>query len=224
MSHPMPLVADPPSPPKTSAPASQAKAKKRGWVKWTGLILGAGTLYLAIETVATFATKHAKAEGKADVAIVLGASAWKGTPSKVLASRADEAIRLYQNGQVKEVLFTGGAGKGDTSSEAEAARNYAVMRGLPLSATLVETRSTNTYQNLLFSVPLVQAHRYQSAFLVSDGLHLRRATVMAADLGFHARPAPCHTLFRSPGVQLRFASHELVELVKYRLSAPFLPK
>jgi uncharacterized SAM-binding protein YcdF (DUF218 family) len=220
----MPLVVDPPSPVEKPVSASPVKAKKRGWVKWSGLIFGAACLYVGAEGVATLETKHAKAEGTADVAIVLGASAWKGTPSKVLASRVEESVRLYKAGRVRKVIFTGGSAKGDPSSEAEAARNYAVAQGVAPQDTLVETSSTSTYENLLNAATIYRAQGFKSAFLVSDGLHLHRASAMAADLGLATRPAPCRTLFRSAGVQARFATHELVELLKYRLSAPFLPK
>lgn len=220
----MPPVADPPRPSESPVVVASAPAKRRGWVKWTALTLGVVSLYIAVEGLATVATKYARAEGKADVAIVLGASAWKGNPSKVLASRVDESVRLYRHGQVKKVVFTGGSAKGDPSSEAEAARDYAVAQGVPSGDTLVENTSTNTYENLLNAAGLMRASGYTSAFLVSDGLHLHRAAVMAGELGLDARPAPCRTLFRSPGIQARFAFHELAELLKFRLSAPFLPK
>lgn len=220
----MPLVADPPSPTASPVATPSATPKRRGWVKWTALVSGVLAVYLAGESAAILATSHARATGTADAAIVLGASAWKGTPSKVLASRVDEAVRLYKAGQVKKVIFTGGSAKGDPSSEAEAARAYALSKGLPSGAALVETRSTSTYENLLYTLPIARDKGYRTVFLVSDGLHLHRAEVMAAGLGLNARPAPCQSLFRSAGIKARFASHELVELVKFRLSSPFLPK
>ena len=65
-------------------------------------------------------------EGQADAAVVLGAAAWFTRPSPVFEERIKHALDLYKEGRVRAIVFTGGVGRGDTRSEAEVARNYAL--------------------------------------------------------------------------------------------------
>ncbi|MFN7142845.1 MAG: YdcF family protein [Myxococcota bacterium] len=61
--------------------------------------------------------------------MVLGAAVVGDTPSAVYAARIDHAVGMYHDDRVARLIFTGGTGPGDTSSEAEAGRAYAVARG-----------------------------------------------------------------------------------------------
>ncbi|MCG8516669.1 MAG: YdcF family protein [Pseudomonadales bacterium] len=129
----------------------------------------------------------------ADAAIVLGAAVWNGKPSPVFQERINHAIKLYQSGQVKKVVFTGGVGVGDKKSEAQAAKEYAVSHGVPARDILLEDRSTITQENLAFSSPLLAANGLSVVLIVSDPLHMKRAMTMADDLGLNALPSPTET-------------------------------
>lgn len=68
---------------------------------------------------------------------------------------ARRAAQLYFQGYAPRVLFSGGLGRNTramwTRSEAEHFREVAVAEGVPESAILLETQSTNTGENLVFS-------------------------------------------------------------------------
>ena len=53
--------------------------------------------------------------------VVLGAAQYLGRPSPVLRARLDHAIELWRRGLAPRVIFTGGFGDHDTTSEAAVA-------------------------------------------------------------------------------------------------------
>src|SRR5678809_312019 len=67
-----------------------------------------------------------------DAIVVLGAAQYVGRPSPVLRARLDHALDLWQRGLAPRLIFTGGTGVGDTTSEAAVSRIYALK---PVSYT-----------------------------------------------------------------------------------------
>ncbi|WP_423005785.1 YdcF family protein [Undibacterium sp. JH2W] len=155
---------------------------------------------------------------KADAAIILGASVWKDKPSPVFVERINYGIQLYQSGQVTHLIFTGGLSKGDTLSEAAAARQYAIAAGVPASQILIEEVSKNTYQNLQQACKLMQVNQFKSSMVVSDPLHMKRAMSMAQDLHLHATSAATPTsLYVGWSAKGQFLLYESLFYVKYKL-------
>ncbi len=145
-----------------------------------------------------------------DCAIVLGAAAYGPKPSPVLEERIRHAITLYQDGTVRWLLFTGGHGTGAEMAESEVARKFAMAHGVPAAAILIETYSRSTFGNLMAAKTIMQAKSLQSAILVSDPLHLKRASAMAADLKITAVTSPTPTSrYRSLPARLGFFFREL---------------
>lgn len=69
----------------------------------------------------------------------------------------------------------------------------ATSEGVPNAAILTETKSRTTHQNLVEAKALMDAAGLDSANIVSDPLHLKRASAMARDLGLIAVPSPTPT-------------------------------
>src|SRR5689334_19860631 len=76
--------------------------------------------------------------------VVLGAAQYDGKPSPVLRARVDHAIELYRRRLAGRIIFTGGVGDRDTTSEAAVAQRYAIERGVPARAILIETVGRST--------------------------------------------------------------------------------
>jgi len=131
--------------------------------------------------------------GRAGAAIVLGAAQSGGDPSPVLHARLDHALDLYRRGQVRLIVLTGGAGRGNTASDAAAGKQYLLGRGLPAEALLTEEHSTSTWENLRDSAPLIQSNQIGAVVLVSDPFHMLRSLKMARDLGLIAYGSPTRT-------------------------------
>ena len=113
---------------------------------------------------------HAPAElpKHADAAVVLGAAAWGDKPSPVFRERINHAIALYQSERVEKLIFTGGTRKEGYPSEGEVARKFAIKQGIPSHDIIYETRSKDTYQNLVNTRLLMQKHKLQQVIIVSD--------------------------------------------------------
>ncbi len=73
---------------------------------------------------------------------------------------ACRAAQLYLDGFAPWVLFTGGVGRNTagrfSASEAEYFAQVALAMGVPESAILLETKSANTKENILFSQSLLE--------------------------------------------------------------------
>jgi uncharacterized SAM-binding protein YcdF (DUF218 family) len=155
----------------------------------------------------------------ADCAIVLGAAAYGAEPSPVFEERIKHAVELYRRGVVRKLVFTGGFGEGATHAESEVGAQYATGFGVPREAILTETRSRTTRQNLAEAKAVMDAAELNSAVIVSDPLHLKRAALMAEHIGIRAVTSPTPTSrYRSTGSQLRFLVREIYFLHHYRLS------
>jgi uncharacterized SAM-binding protein YcdF (DUF218 family) len=150
-------------------------------------------IWLAVLGFRIVAFGETRSSSRADVAIVLGAAAYGNRPSPVFEERIRHGIHLYKRGVVQKILFTGGRGKGADAAESAVARAYALARGVPAEAILVEDRSRTTKQNLVEAQRLMRSNGLQSALIVSDPLHLKRALRMAEGLGMEALPSPTPT-------------------------------
>ncbi|MEP3051228.1 MAG: YdcF family protein [Erythrobacter sp.] len=154
----------------------------------------------------------------ADTAIVLGAAVDDNQPSPVFAARIDQAVELYRKGAVQTLLFTGGKSDGDSLSEANAAREYAINAGIPARFVHLESRSRTTQQNLANAQAVMGNAGLETAVIVSDPLHLRRAMVMSDELGIDAQPYGARqTRYRSWRTKLPFVMREVYFLHHYWL-------
>lgn len=157
------------------------------FVTGLGMLFVTGFLAVAYKIV-QFSTQTSTHSG--DVAIVLGAAAWGNKPSPVYRERLQQAILLYEANQVHWIIFTGGSRETGFPSEAEVGKQFAVSHGVPIGATLVDTQSHTTWQNLAQAKTLMESAGLHTALLVSDPLHMKRAMAMAQDLGIPVEPAP----------------------------------
>lgn len=128
-----------------------------------------------------------------DVAIVLGAAVWDDEPSPVFKARIDHAIKLVQQGQVQRMIVTGGLAEGDTLSEGEAGKVYAVGQGVSADAIFVESQSRSTRENLANAQKIMRENGLQTAVIVSDPNHLLRAGMHADRLGLQHVLSPTST-------------------------------
>jgi uncharacterized SAM-binding protein YcdF (DUF218 family) len=155
--------------------------------------LGLGLVALAVLTVDILRYAEIRDPVPADAALILGAAVYGDQPSPVFVERIRHGVSLYQAGTVKALVMSGGLAEGDTLTEAEAARDWAVTQGVPETAILLEDQSRTTLQNITFSLPLLEQHGFEKILIVSDPLHMRRAMVMAHDAGVDALPSPTPT-------------------------------
>ena len=129
----------------------------------------------------------------ADAIIVLGAAQYQGTPSPVLRARLDHAIHLYHEDVAPTLILTGGYGVGDTISEAEVGRRYAIKAGVPHGRIIVERAGINTEQSMRTVARLMKGREIESAVVVSDRFHMLRLRIVAGRLGIRSYSSPTRT-------------------------------
>ena len=152
-----------------------------------------------------------------DAIVVLGAAQYDGRPSAVLRARLDHAIGLYRDGLAPVVVVTGGKAEGDRTTEAASARTYALSRGVPAGAILVEDEGRTTVDSLHRVAGLLDAERLTTALFVSDRTHMLRVLRIARDQGITAFGSPTATSPTDANVANRLEAtiHELGGLTLY---------
>ena len=129
----------------------------------------------------------------ADAIVVLGAAQYNGRPSAILRSRLDHGIALFEAGVAPYFVVTGGKAEGDRTTEAASARTYALSRGVPADAILVEDQGRTTRESLRGVAVVLRQHELSEAVFVSDRTHMLRVLRIAADEGIVAYGSPTTT-------------------------------
>lgn len=180
-------------------------------VKSVVLLIVLGWLVLIIAIISTGRRDEARSS---QAIIVLGAAQYDGHPSPVLKARLDHAISLWQRGLAPLLLFTGGKGMGDTTSEAAVSRRYAIARGVPAGVIEVEENGMTTSQSMHTVAAFVRTHPRQEVILVSDPFHMLRLSIIAERLGLVPYTSPTRTspISSNPDEQWRYIFSESMKV------------
>jgi uncharacterized SAM-binding protein YcdF (DUF218 family) len=154
----------------------------------------------------------------ADAIVVLGAAQYNGRLSAILRARLDHAIDLYEAGLAPYIVMTGGkGGPTDVTTEAESGRAYAIQRGVPATAILMENRGRTTLESLRGVAAVFRDQGLRGAVFVSDRSHMLRVLRIARDEGIAAYGSPTGTSPSDSSLDDRFRAtvHELGGLLLY---------
>ena len=153
-------------------------------------VAGSVLLYFVVSLVQVWNTgrddSFLQSRSTVDAIVVLGAAQYDGRPSPQLRARLDHVVTLWNLPAAPVVVVTGGKQTGDRFTEAEASRDYLVSRGLPVEVIVIESRGESTYQSLEAVRDEARVNQWQRVVLVSDPYHLKRAQLVAAELGMAA--------------------------------------
>jgi uncharacterized SAM-binding protein YcdF (DUF218 family) len=152
-----------------------------------------GVLLIGYTTFRIWQQGQADERRPADAIVILGAAQYDGTPSPVLRARLDHAIDLYRAGLAPTFVVTGGKARDDRTTEAAAARGYALRRGVPATAILSEDRGASTVESLETVGAMLRQRGLRSALFVSDRSHMLRVLRIARDQGIEAWGSPTTT-------------------------------
>lgn len=131
------------------------------------------------------AARCAPSTANAKAIVVLGARVLpSGRATPALQHRAETGAALFLAGRAPLIIFSGGG----APSEASIARDIAVAAGVPPEACLVEEQSRSTYENAIFTVPMLKERGIDDVLLVTDDFHLLRGAAHFARLGINAFP------------------------------------
>lgn len=185
--------------------------------KITAAMLAALMVYIAANTASIYIYAEMDEKRAADTAIILGAAADENGPSPVYRERINHGIELYNDGYVGKLIMTGGTGEGNTHSDAYIAKQYAVSQGIPDGDILTEDTSTITQENLENSKLIMDENGFDTAIIVSDPLHMRRAMLLARDAGITAYSSPTPTtMYVSAKTKFPFLAREVFFYIGYK--------
>ncbi len=91
------------------------------------------------------------------------------------AARAEEAIKLHQNGWAPILIFSGAAADKTGPSNAAVMKQQAIDAGVDPNVILIEDTSQNTSENAAETVSIFKEQHIKSAILVTSAYHERRA-------------------------------------------------
>lgn len=95
-----------------------------------------------------------------DYIIIHGAGLDGPRPTPLLAGRIDKALELWKKQhQHGKFVVSGGQGADEIVSEAQAMRDYLLEKGVSADAILMEDKSTTTWENLRYSLAIINADR-----------------------------------------------------------------
>ncbi len=145
---------------------------------WSGLLL-----FFTIEGL-IFTQYNASGKPGADFCIILGAQ-WKSNgPSEVLRRRLDKAITYLNANPNTKVIVSGGQGPNEAISEALGMKSYLINEGIAENRILIEDKSSNTFENLVFSGELLDREN-NSVVIVTNNFHVFRTLAIARKQGYH---------------------------------------
>lgn len=154
------------------------------WIRWSAVICcmaGLG-LFGTVEGM-ILGQFNAEASSGADYMIVLGAQ-WKTSgPSYVLQKRLDKAMEYLQENPDTIVIVSGGQGSNEPITEAAGMKGYLEEKGIASERILAEDKSTNTYENLVFSAELLDKENSR-VVLVTNNFHVFRTCSIAKMQGY----------------------------------------
>lgn len=156
----------------------------------------------------------------ADVIIVLGCSPYgpRGGPSVCLSSRGQHAAALYHQGLAEHIIATGGHTE-NGPTEASVMLRVLTSAGVPESAVTLEEQAHNTIQNIGYSQEIMRRNNWDTAILVTEPYHIKRAALVAQDAGLRVYPSPAvdSPLWRNPDQRRFRVLRDTLSLVLYQL-------
>lgn len=126
--------------------------------------------------------------------IVLGAGLKGDVPSEVLKYRLNKAVEYYKKNPDTIFIVSGGQGKDEWISEAEAMNIYLSKKGIPLNNIIKEDKSTSTYENLKFSDKIIKEKGITGDIgVMSNSFHMYRVKLISKKLNFPLKPVYAET-------------------------------
>jgi uncharacterized SAM-binding protein YcdF (DUF218 family) len=155
----------------------------------------------------------------ADAIAVFGAAEYDGRPSPVLRARLEHALALYQEKIAPLVITLGGGDPSDRHSEGAVGHDYLMAHGIPDSAIIAETESSNTEESAKRLAVIAQANNLKSIVVVSDGTHLFRVHALCESMGLNVFTSPRpETRGLSAWDEFQRTTHEILSYTWWRMS------
>lgn len=174
-------------------------SKKRKWLKWTGVLFLASTLFIWTTNRSVLNSADGRVYTETEqipaqvVALVLGTSpkVKNGNKNLFFERRMNAAAKLYQAGKAKKILVSGDNGSA-YYDEPTAMQKALIQRGIPKEDIALDYAGFRTLDSV------IRAHKVfgvEKCVIVTDDFHLPRALFVAEEegieaVGFQTDPLP----------------------------------
>ena len=81
--------------------------------------------------------------------------------------RLETALDFHEMYPDVKIVVSGGQGKGENMAEALAMRNFLVDNGVDPSLIIIEDKSTNTYENFLYTKDVLEEETGKEDFTIT---------------------------------------------------------
>jgi uncharacterized SAM-binding protein YcdF (DUF218 family)/lysophospholipase L1-like esterase len=157
--------------------------------------------------------------GAADAIVVAGAGLGAACQPNVSALRRSQlAAALWRDQRAPVIVFTGGTQRNRSCVVSEVMAGVATEAGVPADRILTEAKSTSTFENAVYAAPVLRAAGARRILLVTDALHMRRASRVFEAAGYTVERAsvPLGATHQSASSVLATAMREGAALAAYR--------
>lgn len=167
---------------------------------YTFLTAVCGVCWLCLITVEIkiFSGMYSGCDQRADCIIILGAQVKGKKITDSLKRRLDKAILYLRKFPDTKVIVSGGQGKGEDITEADAMADYLIRFGIDEKKIIREDRSVSTRENLRFSRQFTDPEQGITG-IVTNGFHMYRACLIAKQEGYrniYKIPASSNPVFQ----------------------------
>lgn len=159
---------------------------------------------------------------KADAVVVFaGGVGESGRAGQGYEERVAYAVELYKNGYASHIILS--SGYTYAIRETDLMKAWAISKGVPTEAILIENEAGNTYENVKFTNAILGRNGWRSILVVSSPYHMRRVSLVYSKIGGDLKvaytPIP-ESRFYSHGTgasleQTRALAHEYLGILYY---------
>jgi len=131
-----------------------------------------------------------------DYLIILGAGLRGERVSLTLMERLERGIEFLQQYPEAKVIVSGGQGRGESITEAEAMRRYLVGKGIDEERIIKEDKATSTMENMKYSKEILDKQGDKGTgdiTIITSDFHMLRAKMLAKRNGLNPRGITCNT-------------------------------
>lgn len=179
-------------------------------------VSGCLLLFVVVEGVIFSGMFHEPSKNL-DYIVVLGAQVNGTKLSQSLHLRVERARKYLEENPGTDAILSGGKGSGEDITEAEAMCRYLEEKGIDKARLLKEGKSTNTSENLKYSLEIINGRengkgKQASIGVVTNNFHVYRGVSLGKKLGCTAiEGVPAKS---SPFLQINYLVREFFGVVK----------
>lgn len=187
--------------------------KMPSWLKIAGFCV-LGALIIVVTPLSVNMARYAnyKTDSGAQTVVVLGCKVNGTQPSKYLYDRCAAAAEYLNENENAVAILSGGQGPDEGISEAQCMENVLVEMGISKDRLYKEDNSTNTQENLEFSLEIIENEGLsKDIVVVTNEFHEYRAKLICDKLGLNFHSKCSNSSFYT---FLTFYTREMMGIVK----------